>query len=395
MIKTGRTTILSMLLCCGLLSVSCRNGREEIPERLPVIYRILGDTAYPWYIDSSALPEKRDDLPIGVFGTSPDDIQVLETILGYDAFDNITGMPGADGIHDFAGEHFLFLYTPPPADSARTDMIRTMSGMFRWQDERPPVKALVVAGDRASVEAFDDIRDLIELGNLKIHTVSVLQSGIDKTIRVIRDHHGERHNRVTVGVLAPSETFAMKGYDCLKEDVAVVFQPFSSGSMPSLDNPEFMIDKDLIRAYHFNYRQSEMEYRGSRFNPSYMKAASVENAVRYAVTSMVEQLRNGSHPRLKYIVLGHNVLQNYKDVILESLVSLRNYRSDNRYVYRHIIDQEVILTDPQGQAAATLYQLLRENRLAAFRSTPSCVSVYTPEMIDLTKYPLLHVCINH
>lgn len=383
------------LLGGGLLSGSCGNSRENIPHRLPVIEEILGDTASQDYIDPTGYPGNREILPVGIFGTSMEDLQLAETLLGLDEHDNITGMPGTDGIKDFAGEHFEFVCAPPAADSARVDMIRNIAGLFRWNDDRPPVKALVVASDLATVEVWKDLQDLVKFCKPEVCTFNVLQAGINKALEYVRNYHGDRNNQVTIGIIAPAETFLLKAYDCLTEDVAVASQVFSADTMPSLIHPQYRIRRDLIRAYHFNYSNGGMNYRGSRYYPSSMEVKSMDNAVRYAVTSLVEQLLNGSHPRLKYIILGDNTLLNYKDIILESVTSLRNFRKDNRYVYRHIIDPEVVLIEPHKEAAIQLYRCLRQNRLAAFRTTPSCIRIYAPEKPDLTKYPLLNVCINN
>ncbi|HOO43411.1 MAG TPA: hypothetical protein PLC77_06805, partial [Bacteroidales bacterium] len=71
------------------------------------------------------------------------------------------------------------------------------------------------------------------------------------------------------------------------------------------------------------------------------------------------------------------------------------FRQNNRYIYRHLIDPEVVLINPREEAAGILYKTLREDRLAAFRTTPSCVRIHAAETLDLSKYPLLNVCINH
>lgn len=378
-----------------LLVGSCGNGQQDHSRPLPVIDQILGDSTSQAYIDPSVYNVEMDMLPIGIFGTSADDLQMAETLLGLDEHDNITGMSGADGIKDFAGEHIEFVYALPAADSARIDMIRTIAGLFRWNDERPPVKALVVASDRASVEVWNDLQNLVRLGKLKVHTFSVLQAGINKALEYARTYHHDRNKRISVGVIAPAGTFQMKAYDRLTENVSLALQVFSSDTMPSLIHPRFKIDRELIKAYHFDYRAGGMTYRGSRFNPSQMEVNSIENAVRYAVTSLVEQLLKDSHQQLKYIILGDNILPNYKEVILESLTVLRNFRKDDRYIYRHIIDPEVILIEPHREAAIQLYRSLRKARLAAFRTTPSCIRIYAPEKPELTKYPLLHVYINN
>ena len=381
--------------CLLWMTASCGNTQEEAPDRLPVITEILNDTNSAWYLDPASFPDQREILPIGVFGTEKEDITAVEVLLGFDQFDNITGKAGRDGIHDFAGEYFDFVCRPTANDSARIETIKNMAGMFRREGDRPPVKALVIAGDPASVIAFEDLQELIRAGNLRIVAISVLEAGVDKTLDYVRRLHSERNKRITVGVIASESSLALDAYDRLTKEVEVVFQGFTPDSLPSLTNPLYPLDRELIRAYHFDYSRSGMNYRGSRYNPGVMEVNSSENAVRYAVTSMVSQLLPGSHPPLKYILTGENTFSRYPGIILEQLTYLRNFRQNNRYIYRHLIDPKVVLINPGEEAAGILYQALRNDRLAAFRTTPSCVRIHSAEPLDLSKYPLLNVCINH
>ena len=392
---SGKAVMLIFFTGLLWLTGSCGNAREETPERLPVINEILNDTHSAWYLDPASFPDSREMLPVGVFGTEKDDITAVEVLLGFDQFDNITGKAGSDGIRDFAGEYFDFVCRPPATDSARIETIKNIAVMFRPEGDRPPVKALVVAGDPASVMAFKDIQELIGAGDLGVVAISVLEAGIDKTLDYVRRLHSERNKRITVGVIASESSLALDAYDRLTKEVEVVFQGFTPDSLPSLTNPLYPLDRELIRAYHFDYSRSGMNYRGSRYNPGVMEVNSSENAVRYAVTSMVSQLLPGSHPPLKYILTGENTFSRYPGIILEQLTYLRNFRQNNRYIYRHLIDPKVVLINPGEEAAGILYQALRNDRLAAFRTTPSCVRIHSAEPLDLSKYPLLNVCINH
>lgn len=349
-----RNIILLLLLGSGVPVSSCKGGGQEVAGPLPVIEEILKDTTSAHYINTKDYATNRENLPIGVFGTSEDDLQVVEILLELDEFDNITGKPGADGIKDFAGEHIDFYCLPPLNDPSREDMILQIAGLFRWQDHRPPVKALVVAGDLVTMQVYEDIRNLIELGKLGIITINVLQAGNDKAFSYIRSNHNQRNNRVTVGVISTAGAFSLNAYDCLEEETAVAFQEYTP-----------------------------------------IEGRSSEKTIHKAMTSLADQLLDNSHPRLKYIILGAHPIQQHRKIIPESITFLRNYRSDNRYIYRHLIDSDVILIEPQIEAGIQLYRALRDERLAAFRTTPSCVRIYALEKPDLTKYPLLNVCIDN
>ena len=311
----GKAVVLILLGSLLWLIGGCGKAREEEPERLPVINEILNDTNSVWYLDTASFPEDRKMLPVGVFGTEKDDITAIEVLLGFDQFDNITGKPGSDGISDFAGEYFDFVCRPAANDSVCIDMIRNIAVMFRGEGDRPPVKALVVAGDPVSVMAYEDIQELIRAGDLGVVATSVLQAGIDKTLDYVHRFHSERNKRITVGVIASEISLALNAYDVMNEEVEVVFQGFTPDSLPSLNNTLYPLDRDLIRAYHFDYSRSGMNYRGSRYNPGVMEVNSIENAVRYTITSLVNQLLLGSHPPLKYILTGENTSSRYPGII--------------------------------------------------------------------------------
>ena len=48
------------------------------------------------------------NLPIGVFDSGTGGLTVLEAMLRLDAYNNVTGLPGADGKLDFSSEFFEY-----------------------------------------------------------------------------------------------------------------------------------------------------------------------------------------------------------------------------------------------------------------------------------------------
>ena len=57
----------------------------------------------------SAQQTNKKGLPIGVFDSGTGGLTVLEAMLTLDAFNNVTGKPGADGKPDFDKEYFQYL----------------------------------------------------------------------------------------------------------------------------------------------------------------------------------------------------------------------------------------------------------------------------------------------
>ena len=126
-----------------------------------------------------------------------------------------------------------------------------------------------------------------------------------------------------------------------------------------------------------------------------MQVLSTENKIRYCITSLMEQLRKGGRSPLKYLILGEGSLVKYEGLIIESLNMLRNYRKNDQYVYRHLIEPMVEIIQPQKETAKLVYRILRDDCVAAFRATPCRIIINSNVPTDLTKYPLLNVCIDH
>lgn len=389
--------IFICILCLLLFSrCGCNRDDQEIVPRLPIVTEVLSDENSPWYIDRSAYPTYRSLLPVGVYGTDESCLSMLETLLELDAFDNITGDEGADGIKDFAGEYFSLIYRRIIPDSVRIQTIRNLARLMQGDSTCMPAKILLITSDTVSITAMEDIGRLVEDSKLGIKAVSVLHEGnlymqslLEKARETNKDKSG------TIGVLAPGETILAGGYTSLSRNAYVVVQDFSPGITPSLDNPDYPIVNELIPAYFFNYSRAEITYRGSRYEPSFMQVLSTENKIRYCITSLVEQLRKGGRSPLKYLVLGEGSLVKYEGLIIESLNMLRNYRKDDQYVYRHLIEPMVEIIQPQKETAKLVYRILRDDCVAAFRATPCRIIINSNVPTDLTKYPLLNVCIDH
>jgi hypothetical protein len=389
--------IFICILCLLLFSrCGCNRDDQEIVPRLPIVTEVLSDENSPWYIDRSAYPTYRSLLPVGVYGTDESCLSMLETLLELDAFDNITGDEGADGIKDFAGEYFSLIYRRIIPDSVRIQTIRNLARLMQGDSTCMPAKILLITSDTVSITAMEDIGRLVEDSKLGIKAVSVLHEGnlymqslLEKARETNKDKSG------TIGVLAPGETILAGGYTSLSRNAYVVVQDFSPGITPSLDNPDYPIVNELIPAYFFNYSRAEITYRGSRYEPSFMQVLSTENKIRYCITSLVEQLRKGGRSPLKYLVLGEGSLVKYEGLIIESLNMLRNYRKDDQYVYRHLIEPIVEIIQPQKETAKLVYRILRDDCVAAFRATPCRIIINSNVPTDLTKYPLLNVCIDH
>ena len=171
------------------------------------------------------------DLPIGVFDSGIGGLTVLEAILSLDAFDNASLQPGADGVPDFAQERFLYFgdqanmpYGNYPA-AGRTDYLRELilkDGVFllgrRWHDgrsfreDKPPVKAIVIACNTATAYGLEDLREACRAWGLPVIVVGVVEAGA----RGVLAAGGQEG---VVGVLATVGTCASGAYPRLIESL--------------------------------------------------------------------------------------------------------------------------------------------------------------------------------
>lgn len=182
-----------------------------------------GDASFS--ADLSVFSKETRDLPIGVFDSGIGGLTVLEALLTLDVFHNETLKPGADGVPDFAGERFQYFGDQANmpygnySSAGRTDYLRELilkDGVFllgrRWFDpaagafrqDKPPVKALVIACNTATAYGIDDLRAALKAWGLPVIVVGVVEAGARG---VLADHKGG-----AVGVLATVGTCASGAY---------------------------------------------------------------------------------------------------------------------------------------------------------------------------------------
>lgn len=182
-----------------------------------------GDAVYSF--DQAVFREDTRHLPIGVFDSGIGGLTVLEAILSLDVFQNDSLKPGADGKPDFANERFIYFGDQANmpygnySSVGRTDYLRELivkDAIFllgrRWFDpisgtfrqDKPPVKAIVIACNTATAYGIEDIRAALKHWNLPVIVVGVVEAGA----RGVQEAHGEG----AVGVLATVGTCASGAY---------------------------------------------------------------------------------------------------------------------------------------------------------------------------------------
>jgi glutamate racemase len=130
---------------------------------------------------------------------------------------------------------------------------------------------------------------------------------------------------------------------------------------PAVANEAARIDPTLVGAYAFE----PAGLSGDPAKPESWRIASVDNYVRYDVTTMVENYRrSGARKPIRYVVLGCTHFPYEATRIAQTLTRLRNYRdASGQRPYRDLIAESVDLVDPGELTAAQLYRRLFQERL--------------------------------
>lgn len=343
--------------------------------------------------------------PIGVFDSGTGGLTVLEAILRLDAFNNVTGKPGADGIPDFQGERFQYLADQANmpygnyAAEGKTDLLkeqilRSMSFLTR-QDQfdilqndiyksqpKELVKMMVVACNTATAYALPEIKHYV---GPSVPVVGVIDAGCKAALSYQQKDPG------TIGIFATVGTVASQGYpntlqkmakDLGLPSLSIVSQggyglaesidgdwsfiaetskrPREDYKGPSLRNSQYKIDTSLNQVYQFvkagNSLLCEYDDKGSCTD---MQLNDPVNYVRYHLVSLLEKMRNENYTTpLTTLILGCTHYPYLRDTIASVLKELYDVKTNGQYRYQKVLSSKVELIDPAVETAKEAYLAL-------------------------------------
>lgn len=293
-------------------------------------------------------------LPIGVFDSGIGGLTVLEAILALDEFDNQTLRPGADGVPDFADERFLYLgdqanmpYGNYPA-AGRTDFLRELilrDASFlvgrtyheggEKRNDKPPVKALVIACNTATASGLEDIRAAIAAWKLPVIVIGVVEAGA----RGVAQELPAGLARESVGVLATVGT-------CRSEAYPAAIRRISG----QLGKPAPPISQ-----------QGSVALAGAiEGDPEFLRdGASIGGHLREDLTALLKNHREAGHTApIRRLVLGCTHFPLITGEITSTLTELKNDPS-----LGDLLADEVGLIDPAKLTARELFVELAKARL--------------------------------
>jgi glutamate racemase len=396
----------------GPVSVTVVTKSEARAAAPTALIRAIGSGASKTFpLDAKAYAaDSEGDLPIGVFDSGIGGLTVLSALFELDEFDNTTHQPGADGVPDLADERFVYFGDQANmpygryASVGKEDFLRELIvedaafllGSRYWptalaaepKNDKPRVKAVVVACNTATAYGIDDLRAAFAAWNVPMILVGVVEAGAEGAVEAIQKQ-GERSGAVavmaTVGTCKSGaypktiERYAREGgvnppkvvqqgsvglAGAIEGDPAFV-RPSSSAATsgaatyqgPAVGNAAAALDPALASQYGFE----PSGLLGDPKDAASWRLNSVENYVRYDVTSMVEAYRkDGGTAPISTVVLGCTHFPFQKTQIASALERLRSFRdASGAHPYESLVGPRVDFVDPAKLTAKELYVSLR------------------------------------
>ncbi|QDH79915.1 Asp/Glu/hydantoin racemase [Echinicola soli] len=404
---------IPFLISCGQGKVE-KNESVEVLDNLPIEKAILEQRESFYYVDFGQYPEMDKGLPIGVFDSGTGGLTVLDAIVQYDGHQNNNKATGADGEPDFDKETFIYLADQANmpygnySSEGKTDLLVEhiikdtqflLSDKYykeakakNYSQDKSPVKTLVIACNTATAYGKELIDQFIEKAGINVHVIGVIDAGARGVLQVF-----DQSGNGSIGVMATVGTVASKGYENtivrIKEEQGYTgkiriynqgghgiaeavdeepdfinrdaSKPRDSYRGPSLDNPEFKIDRSLLDIYNFDFDHSKMLCDARDTDDcTVLQLNDTENYVRYHLVSLMEKIRKDPEALpLKAIVLGCTHYPYLTSDIEMVLGELYDYEKNGEFIYRDFMSEDIAIIDPAVKVAEELYAYLQENDL--------------------------------
>jgi len=370
------------------------------------------------YSNAQTAKSNANNLPIGVFDSGTGGLTVLEAMLQLDAYNNTTGLPGADGKPDFNSEFFEYLAdqanmpygnyaAEKKTDLLKEHIIKNMQFLLQANQNKQSAKMIVLACNTATAYALNDIKQKFKNDNINVPVIGVIDAGAKAALA-----YQAKAGAGTIGVFATAGTVASEGYPrtlqaMAKEKGLPVLSVVSQGGAglaesidrdwsyfvdtlkqarkeykgPSMKNPIYIIDTTLLSAYKFDKSSNKLlcEYddKGSCLD---LQLNDPANYVRYHLVTLLEKmLKESIKTPMNTLILGCTHYPYMRDTIAKVLNELYDYKKDNQYRYRNYLSKHVELIDPSVETAKEAYLAMRNLKLTNNASVqPNRFFITTP-----------------
>lgn len=409
--KHSKATLIFTVLFSSLLFICCNSEQDPTTKNLD--HSILSDTSSFFYVDVKNYPVKNKKLPIGIFDSGTGGLTVMDAIVNYDGFNNQNKSINPDGILDFEKECFIYL-----ADQAnmpygnypslnKTDVLKEhilkdvqfllsnkyyeSSGDEEFKIDKSPVKAIVIACNTATAYGMDNIEAFLKKAKLDLKVIGVINAGVKGAFE-----NTSKNEDCSIAVMATEGTVLSNGYvNAINNyksefrytnEIQTYQQPGIglAGAVdgvidyidtkanktrkeykgPSLTSKEAKINASILNRYNFDWNNNKILFSGTKEKSTEIQLNSIDNYIYYNVVSLLEQIKNSKSAKpLKTIILGCTHYPFYKNIFAQKLDELYNLKENEKYVYRDVMNKEIVLIDPALNTAKELYEYLSKNDL--------------------------------
>lgn len=396
-----------------LFSCNGTPTKEGVDAPTPIELAVLEQKDSFFYIDTTTYPHEDKSLPIGIFDSGTGGLTILNSLFTFDGYHNSSGERGADSLPDFMKEQFIYLadqanmpygnyYAEGKSDLLVEHVIKDAQFLLSnkyyrdaeaktYKEDKRPIKALVIACNTATAYAKENIEAFIARTGIPLKVIGVIDAGAKGALEEFT-----KAEDGSIAVFATVGTIASKGYERtlyrMAEELGYEgnIQVFSQGGHglaeavdgepdyiqpnrntiredyrgPSLDHPDYKIEKTLMDVYNFNFEHNSMLCDREGEDCGVLQINSTENYVRYHLVSMLEKIRQAENPQpLKVVMLGCTHYPYMEVEIRQVLDELYAYKHGNEYVYRPFMDANIAIVDPAVNVAQELYAYLEQQKL--------------------------------
>jgi len=441
-------TIVLMLFPVVFFCCSRADKAKPVREtdKFQLVSEVKYDTKSPFYIDFNDYPAVRNDLPIGVFDSGTGGLTVLDAIMRMDKYDNLTRAPGADGKPDFTAESFIYLGDKANMPYGRYDSegksdflnelilkdVQFLLGQKYYfvpeqeipNTNKPQVKAIVIACNTATAYGLDLVQEVMREWGSDVKVIGIIEAGSEEAVSELPSSGEDR----IIGVFATEGACASGGYPRAIEKfytrrfhskVGIFQQPgFGlAGAIdgdpsyiapqatevrgkeiyqgPGLDHPKYPIELSLIEEYNFESGNNLLIKKDADNNVTAIELNSVNNYIRYYVTTMVTHAAAEFPGRsLDAVILGCTHYPFFSNEISEHFLYLKHLNKE----YDRIIPAEIELIDPALAEAKELYEYMKQEELfgsGTYTNSRFFISVPNPglasnQITDNGEFPLAY-----
>ena len=393
------TTILVPLF--ALLCMSCSRPST-------IRDAILDDRKSFYFIDFDNYPKGNSSLPVGVFDSGTGGLSVLADIIEHEGLANESYVFLGDLANMPYGSYALENNTALLIEHVMKDVQFLLgnkyyrsAGSRKFETDKIPVKAIVVACNTATAYALETITRFLEESGPDIGVIGVIDAGAKGAFgNFSRGESGSIAVMATDGTVksgAYPETIHKVNREDGMEETINVFQQAGIGIAEAIDESDDAIDRNataprsaykgpsdtgtgemkidpaLWDRYDFDLENGALLFDGDDTSPVNIQINSVENYIAFHVVSLMEKIRNtpGALP-LNSVVLACTHYPFFENTFRDEFNRLRDFSENGEYIYRPLIAEDLIIVNPASVVADQLHSHLSAKGLLDSRPGGGC-----------------------